>query len=53
MLQTLYDKLWQDHLIREEDDGTALLYVDRHLVHEVLLLIIRFLSPGMKNLIRN
>ena len=35
MLQTLYDKLWQDHLIREEDDGTALLYVDRHLVHEV------------------
>jgi 3-isopropylmalate/(R)-2-methylmalate dehydratase large subunit len=35
MARTLYDKLWQDHVVREEDDGTALLYVDRHLVHEV------------------
>jgi len=33
--QTLYDKLWNDHLVRIEDDGTALLYIDRHLVHEV------------------
>lgn len=33
--KTLYDKLWQDHVIRSEDDGTALLYIDRHLVHEV------------------
>ncbi|NLR73980.1 3-isopropylmalate dehydratase large subunit [Leeia aquatica] len=33
--QTLYDKLWQNHVVREEADGTALLYIDRHLVHEV------------------
>jgi 3-isopropylmalate/(R)-2-methylmalate dehydratase large subunit len=33
--QTLYDKLWQAHLVHEEPDGTALLYIDRHLVHEV------------------
>lgn len=33
--QTLYDKLWQAHVVREEEDGTALLYIDRHLVHEV------------------
>jgi 3-isopropylmalate/(R)-2-methylmalate dehydratase large subunit len=33
--RTLYDKLWDSHVIREEADGTALLYVDRHLVHEV------------------
>jgi len=33
--RTLYDKLWDDHVVRREDDGTALLYIDRHLVHEV------------------
>lgn len=33
--QTLYDKLWQAHLVHEEPDGTALIYIDRHLVHEV------------------
>jgi 3-isopropylmalate/(R)-2-methylmalate dehydratase large subunit len=33
--QTLYDKLWQSHVVREQDDGNALLYIDRHLVHEV------------------
>ncbi len=33
--QTLYDKLWASHLVREEPDGTALIYIDRHLVHEV------------------
>ncbi len=33
--QTLYDKLWSSHVVREEADGTALLYIDRHLVHEV------------------
>lgn len=33
--QTLYDKLWQDHLVREADDGTALIYIDRQLLHEV------------------
>ena len=35
MPRTLYDKLWDAHVIREEADGTALLYIDRHLVHEV------------------
>ena len=33
--KTLYDKLWDSHLVRQDDDGTALLYIDRHLVHEV------------------
>jgi 3-isopropylmalate/(R)-2-methylmalate dehydratase large subunit len=33
--RTLYDKLWDSHVVRAEADGTALLYVDRHLVHEV------------------
>lgn len=33
--RTLYDKIWDDHLVHEQDDGTALLYIDRHLVHEV------------------
>ncbi|WP_297527074.1 3-isopropylmalate dehydratase large subunit [Thiohalobacter sp.] len=33
--KTLYDKLWDEHLVRTEEDGTALLYIDRHLVHEV------------------
>src|SRR6266446_4964458 len=32
---TLYDKLWDSHVVHVEDDGTALLYIDRHLVHEV------------------
>src|SRR3954465_13795196 len=35
MGQTLYDKLWDSHVVHVEDDGTALLYIDRHLVHEV------------------
>ena len=33
--QTLYDKLWNAHLVHEESDGSALIYIDRHLVHEV------------------
>ena len=33
--QTLYDKLWDDHLIHQEDGGHCLIYIDRHLVHEV------------------
>ena len=33
--KTLYDKLWDEHVVRSEKDGTALLYIDRHLVHEV------------------
>src|SRR3979409_562520 len=35
MAQTLYDKLWDSHLVHSEEDGTSLLYIDRHLVHEV------------------
>jgi 3-isopropylmalate/(R)-2-methylmalate dehydratase large subunit len=35
MGRTLYDKLWDSHVVHVEDDGTALLYIDRHLVHEV------------------
>jgi 3-isopropylmalate/(R)-2-methylmalate dehydratase large subunit len=33
--RTLYDKIWDDHLVDAQDDGTCLLYIDRHLVHEV------------------
>ncbi|WP_029000319.1 3-isopropylmalate dehydratase large subunit [Azohydromonas australica] len=33
--RTLYDKLWDEHVIHTEEDGTAILYIDRHLVHEV------------------
>ena len=35
MPHTLYDKIWNEHLVHQQDDGTALLYVDRHLIHEV------------------
>ena len=34
-LKTLYDKLWEDHLIHESDDGSCLMYIDRHIAHEV------------------
>jgi len=33
--RTLYDKLWRDHEVRDNGDGTSLIYIDRHLVHEV------------------
>ncbi|OCW59006.1 3-isopropylmalate dehydratase large subunit [Hoeflea olei] len=33
--RTIYDKIWDDHVVSQQDDGTALLYIDRHLVHEV------------------
>ncbi|AKH69968.1 3-isopropylmalate dehydratase, large subunit [Spongiibacter sp. IMCC21906] len=33
--KTLYDKLWDDHVVKTRDDGTALIYIDRQLVHEV------------------
>src|SRR5690606_40025492 len=33
--KTLYDKLWDNHLVKQRDDGSALLYFDRHLLHEV------------------
>lgn len=35
MSKTLYDKLWESHLVHSEEDGTALIYIDRHLLHEV------------------
>ncbi|TAK85093.1 MAG: 3-isopropylmalate dehydratase large subunit [Aquabacterium sp.] len=35
MGRTLYDKIWDEHVVRSEEDGTATLYIDRHLVHEV------------------
>jgi 3-isopropylmalate/(R)-2-methylmalate dehydratase large subunit len=35
MARTLYDKIWDEHVVHTEDDGTAVLYIDRHLVHEV------------------
>ena len=35
MSKTLYDKIWEDHLVHKQSDGTSLIYVDRHLVHEV------------------
>ena len=35
MSKTLYDKIWENHLVYEQSDGTSLIYVDRHLVHEV------------------
>ncbi len=33
--KTLYDKIWESHLVSEREDGTALIYIDRHLIHEV------------------
>ena len=35
MPKTLYDKIWEDHMVHQQSDGTELLYVDRHLIHEV------------------
>jgi 3-isopropylmalate/(R)-2-methylmalate dehydratase large subunit len=35
MPKTLYDKIWEDHIVHQQSDGTELLYVDRHLIHEV------------------
>ena len=35
MPQSLYDKIWNEHIVHQQDDGTTLLYVDRHLIHEV------------------
>ncbi|MEO6573154.1 MAG: 3-isopropylmalate dehydratase large subunit [Polyangiaceae bacterium] len=37
MGRTLYDKIWDDHLVANNPDGTSLIYIDRHLVHEVIL----------------
>lgn len=33
--KTLYDKLWDSHLVKQRDDGSALIYIDRHIIHEV------------------
>ena len=50
MPYTLYDKIWNDHLVHQQEDGTSLLFVDRHLIHEVT-------SPqafeGLRNSSRN
>ena len=35
MPKTLYDKIWNEHLVHQQEDGTSLIYIDRHLVHEV------------------
>ena len=35
MGMTLYDKIWKDHVVDEQEDGTCIIYIDRHLVHEV------------------
>jgi 3-isopropylmalate/(R)-2-methylmalate dehydratase large subunit len=35
MMKTLYDKLWESHVVKADEDGTTILYIDRHLVHEV------------------
>ncbi len=35
MPKTIYDKIWNDHLVHQQEDGTSLLFVDRHLIHEV------------------
>ena len=35
MSQTLYDKIWNEHIVHQQEDGTTSLYVDRHLIHEV------------------
>jgi 3-isopropylmalate/(R)-2-methylmalate dehydratase large subunit len=35
MQKTLYDKIWENHLVHSQDDGTCLIYIDRHLIHEV------------------
>ena len=32
---TLFDKIWESHVVDQQDDGTCLIYIDRHLVHEV------------------
>ena len=32
---TLYEKIWNEHIVHQQNDGTTLLYVDRHLIHEV------------------
>ena len=33
--QTIFDKIWNSHLVEKQEDGTSLIYIDRHLVHEV------------------
>ena len=35
MKETLYDKIWNEHLVHQNTDGSALVYIDRHLIHEV------------------
>ena len=35
--RTLFDKIWDSHLVHAQDDGTCVLYIDRHLIHEVTM----------------
>ena len=35
MILTLYEKIWNEHIVHQRDDGTTLIYVERHLKHEV------------------
>ena len=35
MKKTLFDKIWESHLVEENSNGTSLIYIDRHLIHEV------------------
>ena len=45
MSKTLYDKLWDEHVVTAEGDGTATIYIDRHLMHEVTLSLIHISEP--------
>src|SRR5210317_1688965 len=45
--RTLFDKIWDHHLISTQDDGASLIYIDRHLVHEVIGPQQGFTQPGM------
>jgi hypothetical protein len=49
--QTLYDKVFTDHIVDEKEDGTILLYIDRHLVHEVTSPVSRAHSLPLTSLI--
>ena len=46
-VQTLYEKLWASHLVHEEPDGTALIYIDRHLVARPQLFVQRLHSHSL------
>ena len=49
--KTLYDKLWDSHVVRQEEDGTCLLYIDRLLVHEVIYFPFKHANQGIIHVI--